>query len=152
MYVKATNGTIDQFPYTISDLRRDNPNTSFPKRISEETLAAWGVYPVQHADMPSHTERTQKVETNDQPTLSGETWTLGYTVTDKTSDEVQHFDDSAAYFGRRRRDELIAETDWWASSDLTMTSEQTAYRQALRDITAHANWPHLNDDDWPTKP
>ena len=36
---------------------------------------------------------------------------------------------------RAERDRLIAETDWWASSDLTMTTEQTAYRQALRDIT-----------------
>jgi len=33
-----------------------------------------------------------------------------------------------------------------------MTAEQTAYRQALRDITSHANWPHLEDADWPTKP
>ena len=35
---------------------------------------------------------------------------------------------------REERDRLIAETDWWASSDLTMTEEQTAYRQTLRDI------------------
>ena len=46
----------------------------------------------------------------------------------------------------------MSETDWWASSDRTMTAEQTAYRQALRDITTHANWPHLGEDDWPTKP
>ena len=30
---------------------------------------------------------------------------------------------------REERDRLIAETDWWASSDLTMTTEQTAYRR-----------------------
>ena len=53
---------------------------------------------------------------------------------------------------RAERDRLIAETDWWASSDHTMTSEQTAYRQALRDITTHANWPNLADSDWPIKP
>src|SRR6056300_768934 len=53
---------------------------------------------------------------------------------------------------RAERNRRIAETDWWASSDLTMTAEQTAYRQALRDITTHANWPHLEDADWPTKP
>jgi len=45
---------------------------------------------------------------------------------------------------------LIAQTDWWASSDLTMTAEQTAYRQALRDITANAT--SLDDVTWPTKP
>tara|TARA_R110000803_G_scaffold178654_2_gene241050 strand:+ start:819 stop:1211 length:393 start_codon:yes stop_codon:yes gene_type:complete len=53
---------------------------------------------------------------------------------------------------RSKRDALIAATDWWASSDLTMTDGQTAYRQALRDITAHEDWPELDDADWPTKP
>jgi hypothetical protein len=53
---------------------------------------------------------------------------------------------------RLLRDGLLSETDWWASSDLTMSTEQTAYRQALRDITTHNNWPNLINDDWPTKP
>ena len=52
-----------------------------------------------------------------------------------------------------RRNNLLSETDWWTLSDTPeMTAEETAYRQALRDITAHANWPNLSDDDWPTKP
>jgi len=51
---------------------------------------------------------------------------------------------------RAERDRLIAATDWWASSDLTMTAEQTAYRQALRDITDTAT--SLDDVTWPTKP
>jgi hypothetical protein len=53
---------------------------------------------------------------------------------------------------RLLRDGLLSETDWWASSDLTMSTEQIAYRQALRDITTHDNWPNLTNDDWPTKP
>ena len=51
---------------------------------------------------------------------------------------------------REERDRLIAATDWWASSDLTMSSERTAYRQALRDITSSAT--SLDDVTWPTKP
>ena len=51
---------------------------------------------------------------------------------------------------RAERDRLIAATDWWASSDLTMTAEQTAYRQALRDITE--DYSSLDDVVWPTKP
>jgi len=51
---------------------------------------------------------------------------------------------------REERDRLIAATDWWASSDLTMSSERTAYRQALRDITSSAT--SLDDVSWPTKP
>lgn len=57
---------------------------------------------------------------------------------------------------RAERDLRIAETDWWGSSDLTMTTAQTNYRQALRDITTQT--PSLDDDGkltgitWPTKP
>ena len=51
---------------------------------------------------------------------------------------------------RAERNAKLAETDWWASSDLTMTAEQTAYRQALRDITD--TYSSLDDVVWPTKP
>jgi len=51
---------------------------------------------------------------------------------------------------RAERDRLITATDWWASSDLTITSAQTAYRQALRDITDDAT--SLDDVTWPTAP
>ncbi len=51
---------------------------------------------------------------------------------------------------RSERDNLIAATDWWATSDRTMTAEQTAYRQALRDITDQSGFP--TDITWPTKP
>ena len=51
---------------------------------------------------------------------------------------------------RAERDRLIAATDWWAGSDHTMTDAQTAYRQALRDITSSAT--SLDDVAWPVKP
>jgi len=51
---------------------------------------------------------------------------------------------------RSERDQLIASTDWWAASDLIMTEEQIAYRQALRDITEQPGFPV--DITWPTKP
>ena len=51
---------------------------------------------------------------------------------------------------RARRDELLAETDWWAVSDRTMTTEQTEYRQALRDLPDNTADPA--NPVWPTKP
>ncbi len=51
---------------------------------------------------------------------------------------------------RRDRDAYLAETDVWALSDRTMTAEQTAYRQALRDVTGQSGFP--TDITWPTKP
>lgn len=51
---------------------------------------------------------------------------------------------------RAERNQRLANTDWWASSDLTMTAEQTAYRQALRDITE--TYTSLDDVVWPEVP
>lgn len=51
---------------------------------------------------------------------------------------------------REVRNSLISETDWWASSDLTMTEEQINYRQALRDITN--TYTSLDNVIWPDKP
>ena len=53
---------------------------------------------------------------------------------------------------RSERNKLLLETDWWASSDLTMTDAQKKYRQDLRDITK--TYQSLSDKDFafPTKP
>ena len=51
---------------------------------------------------------------------------------------------------RAERDRLIAATDWWALTDVPMSAEQTAYRQALRNVPASAT--SMDDAVWPTKP
>ena len=51
---------------------------------------------------------------------------------------------------REARSQLLAETDWWANSDVEMTDERRAYRQTLRDITD--NYSSLDDVVWPEKP
>ena len=58
---------------------------------------------------------------------------------------------------REERDRRLAATDWWASSDLTMSSDRTTYRQALRDLPANQS-PTIDGEGalqnvtWPTKP
>lgn len=61
-------------------------------------------------------------------------------------------DDRAAVEQRKKRNELLSETDWMANSDVTMPDSWKTYRQALRDLSTHSNWPNLEDSDWPTKP
>ena len=53
---------------------------------------------------------------------------------------------------RQERNAKLAETDWMASSDLTVSDEWKTYRQALRDLTKNSDWPNLKDNSWPTKP
>lgn len=51
---------------------------------------------------------------------------------------------------RSERNRRLAECDWWANSDLTMSDQQTAYRQALRDLPANTSDPA--NPSWPTRP
>jgi len=57
---------------------------------------------------------------------------------------------------RRQRDAKLAECDWWGASDNTMTTAQTNYRQALRDLPdgAEPTWDGvtLGNVTWPQKP
>ena len=54
---------------------------------------------------------------------------------------------------RRQRDALLAETDWMANSDVTMSDAWTTYRQALRDITSQIPTDDaLSNITFPTKP
>jgi len=53
---------------------------------------------------------------------------------------------------RYDRNVLLQETDYLALADHTLSSSMTVYRQALRDLPDHSNWPNLESDDWPTKP
>ena len=50
---------------------------------------------------------------------------------------------------RATRNQLLAETDFYALSDVTMSDAMKTYRQALRDLPAHEDWPNV---DFPTKP
>ena len=51
---------------------------------------------------------------------------------------------------RKERNRRLAETDYLALSDVTMSSEMTTYRQTLRDLPANTTDPA--NPVWPTKP
>tara|TARA_B100001939_G_scaffold91860_1_gene78739 strand:+ start:565 stop:933 length:369 start_codon:yes stop_codon:yes gene_type:complete len=65
-------------------------------------------------------------------------------VPDTRTDEEKWFDI------RVKRNELLAETDFYALSDVTMTTEMSNYRQALRDLPSSTSNP--DDVVFPTKP
>ena len=55
-----------------------------------------------------------------------------------------------------RRKEALQETDWTQVPDSPLTDSKKAewriYRQALRDLPTHSNWPELDGTEWPTPP
>ena len=147
MYIKLTNGTPT--PYTIGQLRKDNPNTSFPRSIPDETLAAYDVYPYTRAEQPMFDKRTQKLDVGSITQIDG-AWVEGWSITDKTAEEITEYDEQQAQNIRNQRSELLAETDWMGLSDVTMSAEMATYRQALRDITSQEGFP--NNVTFPEKP
>ena len=154
MFVKTTNGTVDTYPYNVGQLRRDNPKTSFPKHVPDEMLAEWGVQPVTKRDRPT-VDHTKNVAEG-TPVLTNGIWTQVWEITDATAEEITERTEQASNNVRSQRDTLLADSDWRVikaqETSTPMSQAWVDYRQALRDITDHANFPWLNDDDWPVKP
>lgn len=141
MYVKITSGNVSQFPYTIGQLRRDNPSTSFPQVIPMDILASYEVHPVSVANEPSFNHLSQALTRNSAPTYDGAKWVINYSVSSKTTEET-----AAAV--RVERDALLAASDVHALAD-RITDEWKVYRQALRDLPAQSGFP---DVDMPVAP
>lgn len=161
-YRDRTTGEIK----TTRQLREENPNISTPKVWNEYTHDAFNVDPVLHQSRPvDGIGQYQHVVRNGAEQDSDGNWVQAWQIVDMFADDDElgtkaeqeaayqtQQDSQAAERVRAERDRLLSETDWHGLSDVTMSAQMAAYRQALRDITTHANWPYLNDDDWPTKP
>ena len=150
MHALLNNGNVENYPYTIGNLRRDNPNTSFPKKPSDALLEDFNMFRVAPAARPAYDHTKNIVEGT--PVLTGGVWTQVWNVTDASAEEIAERVANEAVSVRADRDSKLAETDFYALSDVTMSAEMATYRQALRDITDHANFPYLTESDWPIKP
>jgi hypothetical protein len=82
---------------------------------------------------------------------TGEKITRSYTQEEKDNIEASKPSTEEKWVRiRSRRDALLRDCDWWASSDLTMSDAQTAYRKALRDLPASKSNP--DEIVFPSKP
>ncbi len=149
-YTKTQDGQVTKFPYTIGDLHKDNPQTSFPRRIPDEMLASYEVFEVVVGAAPSIDETTYRAVRADTPTYAGDKWHLEWSVVEKTPEEKQNYYNASSARVRAKRNQLLSDSDWMALSDNTITTEWASYRQALRDITSQGGFPYTIE--WPTKP
>lgn len=85
MYIKIKDGSIEKYPYSIEDLRNDNPNVSFPMQISQETLIEYGVYPVEPTEMP--VVDLHKNVTESTPILENGVWKQVWVVSEATYEQ-----------------------------------------------------------------
>ena len=148
--------------------RRHYSNMSLPRVWTAATLQGLKLEAVLEAPKPT-AGQYQTVARNGVEKDANGNWVTAWAVRDMFADttaedgtvttKAEHeaayqakLDADAASAVRTQRNELLAETDYLALTDTTMTLEMTQYRQALRDITSHANFPYLSEADWPVKP
>ena len=144
-----------------------NKNVSMPRTWNVNVLTALSLEAVLASPAATTSQYQTSVRDGVEQDANGN-WVEKYVAQDMFADttedgvtttKAQHeaayqasLDADVAERNRTKRDTLLAETDWTGMSDVTMASAMATYRQALRDITAHADFPNLDDNDWPTKP
>jgi len=151
---------------TQGEIRRANANTSFPRVWDADVCTHLNIDPVLAAPQPSCTA-LQQVNSVAPVQDDLNNWVEGWAVVDKFSDTTDDdgvtttkAEHEAAFTAselakvaadaREKRDGLLAATDFYALSDVVMTSEMTTYRTALRNVPAQSEFP--TTITWPTAP
>jgi hypothetical protein len=150
MYVFAPNQTVEIFPYSIGALRRDNPNTSFPRNPSDASLANWNVFPVTDKPAPSYNPATQNCN-QISPRLKTGKWEMAWAVTLASPEEIAQRLETKTEEVRQQRNALLSACDWTQLSDAPVDAATwAAYRQGLRDVTDQEGFPW--EVVWPEQP
>ena len=157
MYAKIKDGSVEKYPYTIGDLKKDNPNTSFTSSISTVTLNSYGVVEVKTENRPSFNETTQYLDLKKVPELVSGVWTLKWEIKDKTQTELDEAKANSQSDIREERLMLLQECDWTGLTDASLSTDMVdkwkTYRQELRDITKQTSFNNAEPSvTWPNQP
>ena len=161
-YRNKTSGAVS----TQGEIRRANSNTSFPRVWDADVCTHLNIDPVLAAPQPDCTA-LQQVNSVAPVQDSLNNWVEGWEVVEKfveytDSDGVvqtKATQDAAftaselakvAAAARVIRDRLLAATDFYALSDVSMSEAMTTYRSDLRSVPTLSGFP--NDFEWPTAP
>lgn len=150
MYALVKNKTVLKFPYSFSDLRKDNPATSFPSSFSDKELESWGVVLVGEKEPPEYNAATEALQQID-PVLVDGSWTQAWIVTQISPEEAERRLVGRSLQVRQQRNELLGASDWTQLADARVdVAAWAVYRQELRDITVQAGFPW--NVTWPVAP
>lgn len=144
----AADGSVDRYPYTLTDLRRANPGTSFAKQISDDTAASFNCYPVSQTKPPDddHTVNLERTAIK-----QGTIWVEEWISTPATPEQIAERTTAKSNDIRTERNRRLTECDWTQLPDAPVnTAAWATYRQALRDITEQVGFPW--SVAWPDQP
>jgi len=126
--------------------------TDFAAALQELGVTEWVINgsPTSEAEFNSMFRKIIGVDSNGTGIESNNPADWGFTYAEVSSKRDELVAAEPMRLLREERDRRLAATDWWAVADRTMTAEQTAYRQALRDVPS--NYSSLDDVVWPIQP
>jgi len=158
MYAKINGGTVVKFPYTFGDLRKDHPNVSFPKNITQATMQKYGMVGVLEGPKPT-LGAYQTVQRNALPTrpvigqyteedapmpeMVGEDiianyWMIEYTAVDMFADTTETDEDGVETTTTKAEHEAA----YQATLD-AKTAETN--RKTRNDLLTDSDWTQMND-------
>ena len=151
---------------TQGEIRKLNPNMSLPKVWNDNVHDALGIDPVFETPKPDTTGDYKVVVRDGAEQDANNNWVQKWVERDMFSDTTEdgvtttkaeheaayqaRLDTEAAERVRSERDQKLKDTDWMGMSDVTMSTEWSTYRQALRDVPSQAGFPHTII--WPAEP
>ena len=123
------------------------PNTSFTAAGPDADFLTQN-NAVELIETLSFTTPTQKLSSVDAYLEGGKAYNVKVEAT--TAEEQSALADEEWKLVRKKRNDLLAETDWRAFSDLTLSDDWKNYRNDLRQIPQTQTDPY--NITWPTKP
>ena len=144
MYAKIINNEVVKFPYSIQDLKAENPYTSFAENIEVDfvTLAEFNVYRVFETAQPEFNYFTEKVIKGNIVLVEGR-WEESWDIVPLSQEEIDVLTKAKADEVRAERNRLLIECDWTQYKDISdeVSAIWAPYRLQLRDITLQDGFP-----------
>jgi hypothetical protein len=150
-YVQAQGDTFIRHIFDAEPTQWDADNYCYARRLTDEQAAHFGVHKKQIVTPPYFDPATQAREEGPALLING-VWTQNYIVSDLGPDASAAKVHAQWAVVRAERDLLLDKCDWWVTKAIeknaTISAEQQAYREALRDITTQSDpfnivWPAL---------
>lgn len=163
MHALITNQQVEKYPYSIGQLRKDNPQVSFPKNPGNEVLSSYGVMPVAASPTPTCDPATQRLEEG-TPELQGDTWTQVWNIVALTAEEQQQYlqglQDNIANQTQTRLDEFARTRNYdgtlslctYATSANPKFKQEGQYGVEVRDTTWAKLYEMLAEVEAGTRP
>ena len=153
MFIKI-NTNSKEYPYSLSKLLTDYPNTSFPEMNilyqNDELLKAFNVFRVIAEPIPQY-DKTIQTHVEIEPEFINSMWRRKWLIKELSDLEKLEIRRNEEQTVISQRNALLASSDWTQLSDVSIDKEAwSSYRQQLRDISNQSEYPF--NVQWPSAP